>query len=171
MQRQGNCGRFGCYEFVFPVTINFPDETTTEVEDYMEMREALKAFREANPEADERPELAFPLEVMAEDGTVISVSSRAELHELRMECRREFFENHGPRGHRFRGHGFCFRLIYPVTIIFPDGITEVVDGPWALKYELRDWKRDNPDSEERPALQYPLTVKLEDGTEVTVGNA
>ncbi|NND34911.1 MAG: hypothetical protein HKN76_20160 [Saprospiraceae bacterium] len=166
MQRHGNCGKFGCYEFVFPLTISFADGSSTEVDDYAAMREAIKAYHEANPDG-ERPTLGYPLEVMSQDGEVITVADSSELQALRRECRRDFFIRHHHRGHRFRGM-FCFKLSYPVSVIFPDETVKEFAGPVVMQHALRFWKFNHPDSEERPELQYPLTVILEDGTTVTV---
>ncbi|MCB0665822.1 MAG: hypothetical protein KDC80_08380 [Saprospiraceae bacterium] len=166
MQREGNCGKFGCYEFVFPITIQFEDGTTVDVEDYAGLRETLRTYREENPDGA-RPTLAYPLEVMTEEGEVITVASQEELHELRVQCRRDFFNSHGHRGHRFRGM-FCFTLNFPLSVALPDGTTAEVADRMELKETLRTWKADNPDSEERPELVFPITVTMEDGTEVTV---
>lgn len=166
MQSEGNCGKFGCYEFVFPITISFADGTTTEIDDYPSLREALRTYREENPDG-ERPTLGFPLEVMSEDGEVITVASKDELHDLRVQCRRDFFMRHGHRGHRFRGM-FCFTLNFPLSIEMPDGTTAEVADRMEMKDTLRAWKIDNPDSEDRPELVFPITVTMEDGTEVTV---
>lgn len=169
-QKRGNIGRFGCHELVFPVTIAFSDGSTETVEDYESMRETLRAYKEANPDSDTRPELQFPIEVTTQDGSVVSVDSAAELHELRLECRREFFEKHGPRGHRLRGKFYCFKLDFPLQVEFPDENVEDVEGPRALKHLLRMWKKDNPDAEERPMLVFPLTVTLRDDTKVEVAS-
>lgn len=166
MQSEGNCGKFGCYEFVFPISISFPDGSSVSVEDYAGLREALRTYHEENPDGD-RPTLAFPLEVMTEDGEVITVASQDELHELRIQCRRDFFGRHGHRGHRFRGM-FCFTLNFPLSIDFPDGTNTEVADHMALKDALRAWKADHPDSVDRPELAFPITVTMEDGTEVTV---
>ena len=166
MQRHGNCGKFGCYEFVFPLVISFPDGTEAEVDDYPAMREALKSYRETNPDG-EKPTLGYPLEVMTQDGEIISVADSGELQVLNRECRRDFFIRHHHRGHRFRGM-FCFRLTYPVSIVFPDETVKEIPGPHILQHTLRFWRANHPDSEERPELQYPVTVKMEDGTTVTV---
>ena len=168
MQEEGNCGRFGCYEFVFPITIDFADGSSLEVNDYEALRDAIKAWREANG-GGERPTLGFPLEVIDEDGSIISVDDRAELHALRVECRREFFANHRPLGHRFRGQ-FCFRINYPITFELPGGELVEVDGPIELKHKIRIWKSNHDATDERPEIQFPITVTMEDGTEVEVAS-
>ncbi len=167
MQERGNCGKFGCYEYVFPVTIAFADETSLEVNDYTELRDAISAWREANPDAETKPTLAFPLEVTTDEGEVISVASADELRALRVACRRAFFRGHGPKGHRHRGH-FCFSLNFPVTLALPDDTTVEVADRMELKQTVRSWKADNPDSDERPELVFPIDVTMEDETVVTV---
>lgn len=163
LQERAGCGRRGCFEFVFPLTIIFPDGTEAEVEDYQDLRHAIYHWKEDNPAATERPTFAFPIEVVSRSGEVISVEDGAELMKLRQRCRRAF----GP--HR-PGHGglHCFRLSYPLDVAFPDGTTATAERPRALQRLLREWRRNNPGSEERPELVFPLTVKLQDGTEVEV---
>lgn len=163
LQERAGCGQRGCFEFVFPITVVFPDATEVEVEDYESLREAIHTWKTDNPDAAERPTFAFPIEVVSEDGDVISVEDEAALMKLRQRCRRNF----GP--HR-PGHGgnHCFRLVYPLDVAFPDGSTDTADGPHELQYLLRKWRHDNPDAEERPELVFPLKVKMKDGTEVEV---
>ena len=80
---EGKIGRRGCYEFVFPITIEFPDGTSASVEDYETLKSTVRAWKEDNPEAEERPMLAYPIELMTEEGELISVESKEELRELR----------------------------------------------------------------------------------------
>ena len=170
MQRDGNCGKFGCYEFVFPIDITLPGAVdAVTVESYEELREAIKAWKEANPDSTERPSLAFPIEVVTQDGDVLSIASKAELHELRMECRRNFFERHRAKGHRHRGH-LCFKLVFPVNVDFPDDGVQTAADRMELKSLIRAWKEANPDAEERPELVFPITVEMEDGTTVEVAD-
>src|SRR5690606_33304882 len=109
------------------------------------------------------PTFAFPIEVVSQDGEMISVDDAAELMQLRQRCRRQF----GP--HR-PGHGgmHCFRLVFPLGVAFPDGTTATAAGPHELQHLLREWRRNNQGAEERPELVFPLTVKMQDGTEVQV---
>ena len=166
MQDSSKCGRRGCFEFVFPISIDFPDGSTTSVEDYSSLRDAIKAYREANPDSEEKPTLGFPLEVIDSEGHIISVTSQQELRALRRTCHRA---RRGPRGNRHRGN-FCFSLVFPVTLEFPDASTTEVENRMALKMAIRTWKSANPNSDERPSLMFPLTVALEDGTETEVAS-
>jgi hypothetical protein len=166
LQESGSIGKQGCFELVFPITIEFPDETTAEVNDYDELREAIQTWKEENPNVDGKPNFVYPIEVISEDGEVITVASRAELFELKKECRGNFDR---PKGHRFKCKP-CFHLVFPVTIEFPDGTTQEVADRKELKTTIREWKQNNPTSDERPTLVFPLDVEMEDGTIVTVNS-
>ena len=48
IQERGGMGKYGCYELVFPVTVNFPDSTSQEVNSYDEFKDALRSWFEAN---------------------------------------------------------------------------------------------------------------------------
>ena len=163
LERQGNCGRRGCFEFVFPITIAFPDETTAEVNSYDELKESIRTWKENNPDSEEKPNLVFPIEVINEEGEVISVADMEELKALASECR--------PRGGHGGGGRHCFKPVFPLSIAFPDGTIAEAENRRALKQLVREWKENNPDSEERPQFVFPIDVEMEDGTVVTVESA
>ncbi|MFK7933675.1 MAG: hypothetical protein AB8G22_09200 [Saprospiraceae bacterium] len=165
IERSAESGQMGCFEFVFPITINFPDESAAEVNSYEELRETISNWREAqgDEEIEGRPQLAFPLEVLNEAGEVISIAEKAELRTLRRECRSD-----RPNGSHQCGR--CFSIVYPVTISFPDETTAEAEDRRTFKQLVREWKRANPDTEERPALIFPITVELEDETTVEINS-
>ncbi|MCR9286314.1 MAG: hypothetical protein NXI23_02880 [Bacteroidetes bacterium] len=164
LQESGSIGRKGCFELVFPITIEFPDSTTADVNDYDELRTAIKEWKEANPDAQEKPNFVFPIEVISEDGEVISVANKAELFELKKDCKGNF---NRPKGHKCKP---CFELVFPLTIEFPDGTTQEVADRSELKTTIREWKQNNQGSDERPAIVFPIDVEMEDGTIVPVNS-
>lgn len=181
-QAEGNVGRFGCFEFVFPISIAFPDGTTTSVDDYETLRSTIKSWIEENADDldlpardssrhnrhgykadipwDQLPSLVFPVEVISEEGEISSIADRRELFELKRECRKDFFEGRGRHNHH-RGDR-CFKLVFPVTLILEDGSTITGTDGKDLKRQVREWKAANPDATERPKLQFPVTVMLKD---------
>lgn len=187
VQTQANAGKMGCFEFIFPINILFPDGSSTEAADYESLRASLKAWYEANaeelglpergegrrgnrPDIDPEllPSLDFPVEVVSSEGETISIADRDALRELRKACRKDFY---GGRGHHGHGRGDkCFKLVFPVSIAFPDESTTEVADRKELKQTLREWKQANPDAEERPMLAFPVTVELEDETQQEVGS-
>jgi len=73
-----------------------------------------------------------------------------------------------------KGDWKCFDLVLPVTYVMPDGSTITVssddEDDWV---QLKSWYDANPNSEEKPALQYPVDILFEtrDGSiTVTVTN-
>jgi hypothetical protein len=176
-QERGGMGRFGCYELVFPVTIVLPDGSTAEVDSYEAVKQALRAYFQANgggprPHHGNRPHLAFqfPISVLSEDGDLITVENEAELRQLRADCAGATFGNHGPQGHG--QHGLCcFEIVFPLTVEFPDGTTAEAADRQALHQLIRTWRINNPGATERPKIVFPLTVKMDDdGSLVTVNN-
>ncbi len=101
-------GQGGCFELIFPVDVEYPDGTTVSYDSKEEMREAIKEWRLENSGKGQKPNLSFPVELLTQDGELVTVEGRKELRSLVRECRKE-------NGH-FRP---CFRLVYPITILFP----------------------------------------------------
>ncbi len=154
-------GPSGCYELVFPISIDLPDGTSITAESMEEAKTAVRQWRLDNPDVEGRPHLSFPIELINEDGELITVESREDLREIRRECLKENYNN--PKGKR------CFRLVYPVTVLFPDGTSAEVADKHGMKMALREWKQNNPDAEERPMLEFPIEVEMkEDGSIVGV---
>ena len=164
MERNAGAGKHGCFEFVFSITVILPDGNEVEVDSYDALKETIRTWKEANPDVDGRPQLGFPLDVVKEDGELVTVNSKEELIELRKECR---FNNDRP-GDKPGRH--CFRLQYPVDLELPDGTIVTAEDRMALKQILREWKHNNPDSAQRPHLVFPLSVVFRDGTVVEVGS-
>ena len=68
------------------MSISLPDGTTQEVADHKEIKQAARAWKEANPDSEERPELVFPVSVELEDGTTQEVASQEDLEALKESC-------------------------------------------------------------------------------------
>jgi len=150
-----------CYELIFPVTVDFADNTSVDVNSKAELKEAIRTWKEANPDATERPQLAFPISLLDEDGNVLDVATQEELIELKKSCK-------GRPHHQWRR---CFSVVFPVTIGFSDGTDASVGSKEELRAAIKAWKEANPDATERPHLVYPITLELvEDGTEVIVNS-
>ncbi len=147
-----------CFEVVFPVTLAFPDGSTTEVGSREEYAAAIQAWVESNPDATARPKITFPYSIELSDGTVISVNDSDELREVIASCL---------EGRPFLGRK-CFDLVFPLTVAFPDGSTQEVEDREALRTAITAWLEANPDATERPQIAYPYSVEFEDGTVVTI---
>ena len=165
IESRTNTGRLGCFEFIFPITIEMPDATTQTVMSLEELKEVIQTFKENNPDAEEKPTLVYPIEVLSEDGEIISVESQDGLKELKKACN---YRGNGSRGHKTRD--LCFEINYPLTVVFPDGTTAEAETRREIKQLARAYKEANPDAEEKPMVQFPIEVTLEDETVISVAS-
>jgi hypothetical protein len=55
----------------------------------------------------------------------------------------------------------CFELVYPIEIVLPDESIISVDSEEEFRTQLKEWYKLNPDSKERPSLNYPIQVTFE----------
>ena len=163
LQDSAQCGRHGCFEFVFPLSISFPDGAVSEVESYEEMRTAIQSWKELNPDTEGRPGFVYPIEVVSSEGEITSIASAEELRTLRAECGRGF-RGGGKFGHRGRRFEPCFSMVFPITVSFPDGSTESYGDRESLKAAVRLWKEENGRTGDRPEVVFPVTVEYEDGS-------
>lgn len=158
VQLQTRSGSGNCFELVWPLTIILPDGSTSEVNDKDELKTVAKSWKEDHPDIPGRVKVQFPIEVISE-GEIVTVESISELRQLRRQCiDRPNLSDKRP----------CFRLVFPVSITYPNG--EVVEYEYrkGLKLALRKWKINHPNATVKPQLLYPLTIKMKDGTEVIV---
>ncbi len=88
---EGICGIGGeqyeedCFDLVLPVTFIMPDGqniTVTTEEDFMLLRD----WYENNPDAEEEPDLQYPVDIEFEDGTTMTVNSYDEMEEAEELC-------------------------------------------------------------------------------------
>jgi hypothetical protein len=76
-----------CFRFNYPVSIAFPDGTTSSFDSPRKLREGLHRWKKANPNADTRPQMVFPLTVTLEDGSSLTLNSKEELIRLKESCK------------------------------------------------------------------------------------
>ena len=171
-QEATNLGKFGCYELVFPITVSFSDASTVEIDSYESFKQAIKDWRTANPDVKTKPTVVFPYEIITKEGEIVSVEDEVQQKELKIACAKDYFKQNGPKGHDGKGK-LCFRPAFPYSVALPDGTVITLtskDDHKALKTAIREWKKNNPGSKERPQVVFPFTVEMEDGTLVTVNN-
>ncbi len=185
IEDQCGAGRAGCYELVFPITLQFADSTTAVVNSYDEMKLAIRTWFEANgggmgngghhggghhgnggPSGLGRPVIVLPFQVITETGEIITIETVEQLKEIRALCNPG--GPGGPGGHH--GGAPCFTLNFPLTISMPDSSLVVVNSPKEIRTAIRTWNQNNPGPHARPEFVFPITVTLEDGTEVVVNN-
>lgn len=143
-----------CFNLIFPVTLSYPDGTTEGLRNKDELKEALNEWKADNPDNQERPQLQYPYHVEDQDGNIITLDSDQAKQRLIMSCR----PDRTP----------CLNWVFPITLVLPDGSTQDIGSPDELTVFLMEWKEENPESTERPKVQFPQEIQLENGRTVTV---
>lgn len=149
-----------CFKLVFPVTVEFPDGTTAEAADNAVLHQLIREWKQNNPDAEERPTIAFPHDVELPDGTIVTVNGQEDIRAILEDCIGD--RPHGPHGPR------CFELVFPVTVVFPNGFTAQVVNAMQLKHLMREWRENHHGPGPRPHLVFPYDVQMEDGTVITI---
>ena len=156
---RGDKDGFKCFELLLPVTFVMPDGSSITVEDengYM----AVRAWYENNSDSKEKPTLQYPVNIIYRDGDTQTINNNEEMGNTKADCRK-WDDDKKDWG--------CFRLVYPITFIMQDGsaISMIDKEDWM---ELKSWYEENPDIEEKPALQYPVNIIYRDGDTKTINN-
>ena len=151
--RRPNRGRRrSCFRIVFPFSVTMPDATIITLES-KDDRSLIREWYVNNPDATQKPNLVFPIDIEYQDGELETITNREELLEARLGCKRVR----------------CFDLVYPYSFTMPDNSTITLNSK-DDKYLIRDWYRANPGIRVRPVLQFPLDIEFQDGTVQTVND-
>ena len=142
-----------CFTIQYPITVTLSDGYTYTFESEESVKEYYDAY-----EIDEEMYIAFPISVIGNDGVAIVIENDEALKEVYRGC------YSGERDIVIEQK--CFSLVYPVSYQLPDGsLIEVSaddEDSWA---EMNAWYDENPESAERPTLQYPVVIMYEEDDE------
>ena len=150
-----------CFSIEYPITVTTPNGNTYTFEDEESVKEYYEAY-----EMDEDISVVYPINITDNDGELIVIDSDERLKEAYKDC-------YG-RGRDWVENKKCFSLVYPVSYLMPDGtIIEISANDEESWAEYKSWYDDNPESDERPSLQYPveITYRTEEGTETQIINS
>ena len=79
-----------CFTFGFPVSFTMPDGTVLTAEDEKDLEEKMQAVYESYTGEKKRPEVVFPVDLMFEDGSSLTVNSPEEMKQAWKEnCKRD----------------------------------------------------------------------------------
>ncbi len=150
-----------CIEIEYPVTLLFPDGSSATVDNQEELVMAIRNWHQTHPDSLGAPTFDYPITVTIRDST-LTISSNEELRRAAVLCQRD-----RPGDDR----DICFKLVYPLSIEFPDGsIVEVENRRQRLKV-IKRWKSNNPTSAARPTFVYPIEIMFRDGSFQTIHSA
>jgi len=151
---QENSNEEPCFDFVYPVTYIMPDGTAITGNSKEELVQAIKSWYVANPGSKDKPTLQYPVDVNFK-GRIITIENDAGMKRIKSACE----EEKEP----------CFTMVYPITLVMPDGTTITGNSREELGIAIRTWYAENPGIEVRPTTQYPVEVNFKERV-ITVNN-
>ena len=97
-----------CFGLIYPVTYIMPDGSSISGGEE-DIEDAIKAWYEANPDSEEKPELQYPVEVIFEKEDIVKeIANEEEMILVKKACFEEDKE-------------ICFQFVFPMTYLMPDG--------------------------------------------------
>ena len=157
---------FMCFDIQFPISVTMPDESQISIGNEDELYEAVESYYEMSDEYDGLPEINFPINIIFyfddENGNeieeIVGVGSYEEL-EMYFEICEDGWDDDGWDDEDWYEID-CFDLVYPLTIVNPEGEVLTVDSENNL-HEYIDQYYENCNSNECGDfnLYYPLTVE------------
>ena len=149
---------FRCFEVILPATFVMPDASSIIIQnedDYM----MLKDWYENNLETDDKPSLQYPVDIIYKDGDIETVNNDEEMMHNKMNCRDWDDEKKDD----------CFTIVYPISFIMPDGsnISMLDEQDWD---SIKFWYEQNSNVDNRPILQYPITIINKDNSSEIINN-
>ena len=159
-------GNYMCFDIQFPIQITMPDDSQVSVVNEDELFEAVDLYYEMSDEYDGLPEINFPINIVFyfenENGNeieeIVGVGSYEEL-EMYFEICEDGWDDDGWDDEDWYEID-CFDLVYPLTIVNPEGEVLTVDSENNL-HEYIDQYYENCNSNDCGDfnLYYPLTVE------------
>lgn len=136
-----------CLEMVFPLSFVMPDGSLITGESREEIGSAIKEWYEENPGIEEKPVMEFPVNANFK-GRPVTISNHEEMMQYKKVCAEEKER--------------CFVFIYPITYIMPDESTITINSAddRENRMAIKLWYQENPGHETKPALQYPVKIKI-----------
>ncbi len=151
-------GKENCFELVYPLSVTMPDGSVLSG-DKKDLWKAVNSWYKTNPNSKEKPSLIYPIDILwLEVEAIKTINNENQMKIVKKYCDKD---------KKDEGKKDCFKLVYPVTWLMPDGstisMTDVKD--WE---EIKAWYEKNPNSEEKASLNYPVDIEFKDGTLQTV---
>jgi len=158
---------FMCFDVQFPISVNMPDGSQISIGNEDELFEAVESYYGMNDEFEGLPEINFPFNIIfyyedengneAED--IVGVESYEEL-EMYYELCEEGWGN--DEGENYWAQIDCFDLVYPISIMNPDGEILSVNSEEILNEYVEQWYIDNECNDDECGgfeIVFPLTVE------------
>ena len=158
---------FMCFDIQFPISVTMLDGSQISVDNEDELYEAVELYYEMSDEYDGLPEINFPFNIVFyyvdengnENEEVVGVDSYEEL-EMYFEMCDDGWDDDDGWGDEGWFEIDCVDLVYPISIINPEGDIISVESEDSLhEYIDQYYENCNSDNCGDFTLAYPLTVE------------
>lgn len=154
-----------CFNIQFPVTVivNGVEITVTSDDDYDDIEDLFDEF----DDDDDSIEINFPITIVLKDYSEIIINNISELDDFGDDCNDE---------NEIDDDIECIDFVYPLTASIFNKRTEVItsitiNNDNDLYYFIDDLDDDSDDDDDNlVSFNFPITIKLLDGTELTINN-
>ena len=160
-----------CFKFVYPLSYTMPDGSTISGEEE-DLKNAIKDWYISNEDSEEKPSLVYPVEIILEDrDEIIIVNNEEEFAAIKKACDDDSDddsdddEDDNDEDDNYKD---CFRFIYPVSYVMPDGTTITGGNEEELWTAIKHWYLANDDVDREPQLVFPVEIVFEDTDEIII---
>ena len=162
---------FGCFRYIYPITINLPDGTSQVAQSDEQMATIFEAwFEQHGVDSINVPVFQFPIQLQLEGDQVVEVNSDEEIGELWANCFPiELFPEEGYPDTLFTP---CVELVFPITVAISDQEAQTAQNEEELAAIYDQWFEEHwqDSSAIPPAFVFPIEVVVE-GDMVVIVNS
>ena len=146
-----------CFTVQLPVTV-FANGTEVIVNSEADYNVIEAIFDEFNNDVD-TIEIVFPITILLSDFEIMVINNQNELDEVKESCSGENEEDDDIE---------CLDFQYPITVSVFNSVTEqIVDSTLNNDQDLYNFI-ENLDENDTATINFPITVQLYDGTEISI---
>ncbi len=155
--------RVECFKFVYPISYTMPNGDIIEGDSEDAVNRAIRAWYEEHPDYRGGHTLNYPVKIIFWDGMEMVVNSDEEMAKAKQRCCKKDNDKERPQPP-------CFKMVFPVTYIMPNGDEITARTPEQLDIALKEWYENHPDYEREHSIKYPVTLIFWDGVRITVNS-
>ncbi len=144
-------------DFPFTVVVNGMEITVTSEEDLDTVEDIFDEF----DDDDDTLEISFPVTIILSDFSEVTINSQEEFEDFADDCEGE---------NEYDDDIECLDFVYPITASVFNSNNELIDTFTFNSDEDLYFFIDNLEDDDIVGIDFPITVVLSDGTEVSVSD-
>ncbi len=154
-----------CFKFIYPISFVGANDITTAINSDEEWKQIWTDWKETNSDAATKPQIVFPFGINW-DGTdeIISVENTEQFEVALYDCKEKL-------GYYKDWKKDCFEFVFPLSFESGDELITELNNEEEMKIFFIEWKENNPDAIEKPAIIYPFSIsKIETDVLIVIEN-